>query len=93
MEDIVVREYRLLMDIMEEEEIDDGGRDKKMKSLSAGQIREMKVSRYGRKKKIVEKIQKLEGLEQRRKRLDLAEEEEMEGLDGEGLRRDLFVER
>ncbi|KAL7519360.1 hypothetical protein ACHAWX_004126 [Stephanocyclus meneghinianus] len=92
-EDIVVREYRLLMDIMEEEEIDDGGRDKKMKSLSAGQIREMKVSRYGRKKKIVEKIQKLEGLEQRRKRLDLAEEEEMEGLDGEGLRRDLFVER
>ena len=93
MEDIVVREYRLLLDLIEEEEGDDGGRGNKMKLLPGGQIREMKISRYGRKKKIVERIQKLEGLEQRRKRLDLAEEEEMEGLDGEGLMRDLFVER
>ncbi|KAL3795127.1 hypothetical protein HJC23_007355 [Cyclotella cryptica] len=96
-EEIVVREYRLLLDIMEEEDEEDdddgGGRGNQRKSLSAGQIREMKISRYGRKKKIMARVEKLEGLEERRKRLDLQEEEEMEGLDGEGLRRDLFVER
>lgn len=84
----VVKEYHLLLEL-----IDNVDSDGTSKGLSGGQIREMKINRYTRKKGVEARIEKFEALEERRRRLDLQEGEEMEGLDGEGLRRDLSVER
>lgn len=88
--DDLVKEYHLLLDLLDSEEGVGGG---SKSQLSAGQIREMKIGRYQRKKTVEGEIKRLEGLEDRRKRLDLDEGEEMEGFDGEGLRRDLGLER
>lgn len=88
--DDLVKEYHLLLDLLDSQE--GGGGDNKSQ-LSAGQIREMKIGRYQRKKTVEGEIKRLEGLKDRRTRLGMDEEEEMEGLDGEGLRRDLGIER
>lgn len=88
--DAVIKEYHLLLGLLDVESSSDGGR---RSQLSAGQIREMKIGRYQRRKDVDSIIKKLEGLEERRKRLSVGEDEEMEGFDGEGLTRELILER
>lgn len=94
LDDVVVKEYHLLLELLDSSDegntSSSGGRKSQ---LTAGQIREMKIGRYQRKRAAEDRMKKFEGLQERRKRLEMAEDDEMEGLDGEGLKRDLSLER
>jgi hypothetical protein len=91
--DVVVKEYHLLLNLLDSEDGNGSNSGGRKLQLAAGQIREIKIGRYQRKKSIEANVAKLEGLQERRVRLGIEEEEEMEGTDGEGLRRDLSLER
>lgn len=93
LDDDVVKEYHLLLDLIDSSADKGSSSCSSNPKLTAGQIREMKIGRYQRKKTVDDSIKKLEGLQERRSRLGIEADEEMEGLDGEGLRRDLGLER
>lgn len=93
LDDVVVKEYHLLLELLDLANEGSSSSEGKKSQLTAGQVREMKIGRYQRKKSVEVNTKKLEGLQERRKRLDMAENDEMDGLDGEGLARDLNLER
>ena len=87
------KEYHTLLDM--DELIDMSSSSNKPTSTSRmtqSQIREMKIKRFQRKREATQKQAQLQSLLQRRTRLGLAEEEEMEGHDLESLSRTLYIE-
>ena len=84
LEDATLKEYHALLDLEE-----GSSRNK----LNAALIRDIKIQRYQRKKSASSKLSQLRSLMQRRSRLGIQEEEEMEGHDYESLRRTLFTEQ
>lgn len=90
--DVVVKDYHLLLDLLDLDH-DNHISARKQQQMSAGQIRQLKIDRYQRKRSCSQNVTKLESMMERRKRLGVEKEEEMEGLDWEGLMRDLSVYR
>jgi immunoglobulin-binding protein 1 len=78
--------------------LEDADNDDKSRStttttrMNPSQIREMKIQRFQRKRAASQKQSQLQSLLQRRSRLGLAQEEEMEGHDFESLSRTLYIE-
>lgn len=85
------KEYHILLD-MEEIHNDAKSKPSTSRMMNQGQMREMKIKRFQRKKLASQKQAQLQSLLQRRSRLGLAEEEEMEGHDLESLSRTLHIE-
>jgi len=85
-----IKEYHTLLDM------DDADNDDKSRSttnrMNQSQIREMKIQRFQRKRAASQKQSQLQSLLQRRSRLGLEQEEEMEGHDFESLSRTLYIE-
>lgn len=100
-DDTVRKEHRLLNDLLED--FDDGGShnngnngnngNNNVGKLTAGQIREMKVARHERKVGIQNQIRKMEGMQKRRRRLEVQYDEELEGWDGDAVTRELEFAR
>ena len=94
-----IKEYHTLLDM---EDINDGDDDANTNNksnrpinttrMNQSQIREMKIQRFQRKKVASQTQAKLQSLLQRRSRLGLTDEEEMEGHDFESLSRTLHIE-
>mmetsp|Transcript_27642 Transcript_27642/g.43505 ORF Transcript_27642/g.43505 Transcript_27642/m.43505 type:complete len:343 (+) Transcript_27642:1-1029(+) len=92
-----IKEYHTLLDM---EDINDGDDDANTNKsnrpintrMNQSQIREMKIQRFQRKKVASQTQAKLQSLLQRRSRLGLTDEEEMEGHDLESLSRTLHIE-
>lgn len=87
-----VKEYHMLLDM--EDDCHDDHNDTRSRStrMNQSQIRDMKIQRFQRKKALSQKQAQLQSLMQRRSRLGLAEDEEMEGHDLESLSRNLYIE-
>mmetsp|Transcript_20140 Transcript_20140/g.28736 ORF Transcript_20140/g.28736 Transcript_20140/m.28736 type:complete len:454 (-) Transcript_20140:636-1997(-) len=96
------KEYHTLLDMEDINDNDDGDYANTTKSrpittttttrMNQSQIREMKIQRFQRKKAASQTQARLQSLLQRRSRLGLTEEEEMEGHDLESLSRTLHIE-
>lgn len=85
-----IKEYHTLLDM---EDIDaDAKSSRPITRMNQSQIREMKIQRFQRKRAASQKQAQLQSLLQRRSRLGLAQEEEMEGHDFESLSRTLHIE-
>ena len=86
------KEYHTLLDM--EDIIDDDAKKSTpiTTRMNQSQIREMKIQRFQRKRAASQKQAQLQSLLQRRSRLGLAQEEEMEGHDFESLSRTLHIE-
>jgi immunoglobulin-binding protein 1 len=85
-----IKEYHTLLD-MDDADNDDKSRSTTIR-MNQSQIREMKIQRFQRKRAASQKQSQLQSLLQRRSRLGLAQEEEMEGHDFESLSRTLYIE-
>lgn len=91
------KEYHTLLDMEDINDNDDTNNTKSKRPITTtrmnqSQIREMKIQRFQRKKAASQTQAKLQSLLQRRSRLGLTEEEEMEGHDLESLSRTLYIE-
>eukprot|EP00984_Skeletonema_dohrnii_P011887 scaffold4769_cov72-Skeletonema_dohrnii-CCMP3373.AAC.1 len=86
-----IKEYHTLLD-MEDIDDDDAKSRPATTRMNQSQIREMKIQRFQRKRAASQKQAQFQSLLQRRSRLGLAQEEEMEGHDFESLSRTLYIE-
>ena len=59
---------------------------------AASSRRDLKIARFRRKKELIQDMQKLESLRQRRLRLDVKKDEEMDGYDDDSLERSLALQ-
>ena len=91
MNEATIKEYHTLLDM---EDIDDDAKSRPTPTtrMNQSQIREMKIQRFQRKRAASQKQAQFQSLLQRRSRLGLAQEEEMEGHDFESLSRTLYIE-
>eukprot|EP00984_Skeletonema_dohrnii_P011883 scaffold4768_cov88-Skeletonema_dohrnii-CCMP3373.AAC.1 len=85
-----IKEYHTLLDM--EDVDDDDAKSRPATRMNQSQIREMKIQRFQRKRAASQKQAQFQSLLQRRSRLGLAQEEEMEGHDFESLSRTLYIE-
>mmetsp|Transcript_17507 Transcript_17507/g.26818 ORF Transcript_17507/g.26818 Transcript_17507/m.26818 type:complete len:430 (+) Transcript_17507:284-1573(+) len=87
-----IKEYHTLLDMEDIDDDDAKSRPAPTTRMNQSQIREMKIQRFQRKRVASQKQAQFQSLLQRRSRLGLAQEEEMEGHDFESLSRTLYIE-
>mmetsp|Transcript_37419 Transcript_37419/g.76472 ORF Transcript_37419/g.76472 Transcript_37419/m.76472 type:complete len:432 (-) Transcript_37419:97-1392(-) len=87
-----IKEYHTLLDMEDIDDDDAKSRPAPTIRMNQSQIREMKIQRFQRKRAASQKQAQFQSLLQRRSRLGLAQEEEMEGHDFESLSRTLYIE-
>jgi len=87
-----IKEYHTLLDMEDIDDDDAKSRPAPTTRMNQSQIREMKIQRFQRKRAASQKQAQFQSLLQRRSRLGLAQEEEMEGHDFESLSRTLYIE-
>ena len=92
-----LKEYHSMLDLQDMNSTDNGSSNSSV--LSAGpaimnpsQIRQLKIQRYQRKKSTIAKRQQLTSQLQRRTRLELPEEETLDGYDADSLMRTINIE-
>jgi len=83
---------RYYKQMLEDEEEDDGeGNYGKTTRMTPTQIRETKIARYRARKVQREEFERLTALRERRSRLGVADEDEVDGYDGDGVDRSLAL--
>ena len=87
-----IKEYHTLLDMEDVDDDANSSRSTAATRMNQSQIREMKIQRFQRKRAASQKQSQLQSLLQRRSRLGLTPEEEMEGHDYESLSRTLYIE-
>ena len=76
----------------EDEDGNNGGQNRNNKfGRAPPRTRDDKIQAFREKQALEQDLQKLQSLQQRRGRLDVADEEEMDGYDGDGLERQLAI--
>lgn len=91
MDDGLARDYR---QVLEDEEEDNGEGEiygKRKNRMTPVQIREAKIARYRARKVHRDELERLTGLRERRKRLGVTDEDEVDGHDGDTLDRNLAI--
>ena len=89
LQEVTLKEYHAMLDL---EDMNSDSGPSSSARMNPSQIREMKIQRFQRKKSMSQKRVQLQSQLQRRSRLGLPEEEQMEGHDLESLSRTLFIE-
>ncbi|KAL7525639.1 hypothetical protein ACHAWF_001447 [Thalassiosira exigua] len=87
LQEATLKEYHTVLDL--EDVADSNG---KLSRMNPSQIRELKIQRFQRKKATAQKRSQLQSQLQRRLRMGIAEEEQMDGHDLESLSRTLHIE-
>lgn len=93
LDDELTRDYR---QILEDEEEDQEGNDEERarrarSGMTPAQIREAKVARFRARKAQREEVERLTALRERRNRLGVTDEDEVDGYDGDRLGRNLAL--
>ena len=93
LDDGLLEDYRAMLEDAEEnaEEEEEGGARSGRRRSNPGQEREAKIARFRARRAIRTEVERLNALRERRNRVGIPEEDEVDGLDGDGLDRTLVL--